>query len=279
MFCPRVGHINFLNVLPLAWSYAHGADQGLNLVRDVPAILNNDIINNRLDVSNVSSILYARNSENLVILPDVCVSTDGDVQSILLVSKKPIDDITNDKIILTAKSATSHCLLKIILRMGHGAIPNYYVRNISPEDPIPYDATGSLFIGDDALWLYYHRRPDLYYYDLGKEWKRMTGKKMVYALWVANKNFAQEHPESLQLVYERIHNAFTKGLAHKKEAIETVIQTKPFTYQQLDDYLGPTIRWDLTDEYIEGLKTFYALAHRMNLIEHIPELNFANVKK
>ena len=31
MSCPRVGHINFLNVLPLSWSYAHGADKGLIL--------------------------------------------------------------------------------------------------------------------------------------------------------------------------------------------------------------------------------------------------------
>jgi chorismate dehydratase len=114
MTCPRVGHINFLNVLPLTWSYAHGADQGLAITRGVPAVLNNDIVNHRLDVSNVSSIIYARDSEELVVLPDVCVSSDGDVQSILLVSRKPIGDLRDDKIILTAKSATSHCLLKII---------------------------------------------------------------------------------------------------------------------------------------------------------------------
>ena len=116
MSCPRVGHINFLNVLPLSWSYAHGADKGLILTRGVPAVLNNDIVNHRLDVSNVSSIIYARDSDELVILPDVCISTDGAVQSIILVSRKPIEDIKDDKIILTAKSATSHCLLKIILR-------------------------------------------------------------------------------------------------------------------------------------------------------------------
>ena len=123
MSCPRVGHIHFLNVLPLTWSYAHGADRGLSITRGVPAVLNNDILTHRLDVSNVSSIIYARDSEELVILPDVCISTDGDVQSILLVSRKPIHSLQNDKIILTAKSATSHCLLKIILRAAYGAIP------------------------------------------------------------------------------------------------------------------------------------------------------------
>ena len=56
MTCPRVGHIDFLNVLPLSYSYNHGAAQGLALTRGVPAILNNDIINGRLDMSNCSSI-------------------------------------------------------------------------------------------------------------------------------------------------------------------------------------------------------------------------------
>lgn len=279
MTCPRVGHINFLNVLPLTWSYAHGADRGLSITRGVPAVLNNDIINHRLDVSNVSSIIYARSSEELVVLPDVCISTDGEVQSILLVSRKPIDDLRQDKIILTAKSATSHCLLKIILRGAYGAIPNYYVRHITPEDPIPEDATASLLIGDDALWLYHHQQPGLYYYDLGTEWKKMTGKKMVYALWVANKTFAAQNPEMLQLVYDRIHRAFQTGLIHKKEAIESVLPDKPFTYEQLDTYLGPTIRWDLTEEYLDGLRTFYELAHQMNLIEHIPEIQMANVRR
>ena len=279
MSCPRVGHINFLNVLPLSWSYAHGSDKGLILTRGVPAVLNNDIVNHRLDVSNVSSIIYARDRDELVILPDVCISTDGAVQSIILVSRKPIEDIKDDKIILTAKSATSHCLLKIILRSAYGAIPNYYIRHVTPENPIPDDAAASLLIGDDALWLYHHQQPELYYYDLGAEWKKLTGKKMVYALWVANKNFASEQPEMLQLVYDRIRHAFTQGLQHKKAAIESVIKDKPFTYAQLDEYLGPTIRWNLTDDYIDGLKTFYELAHKMNLIEHIPEIKLAAVKR
>ena len=278
MTCPRVGHIDFLNVLPLSYSYNHGAAQGLSITRGVPAILNNDLINGRLDMSNCSSIVYARHSEKLVILPDVCVSTDGAVQSILLISKKPIDELRDDKIILTAKSATSHCLLKIILR-SHGAIPNYYVRHVAPESPIPEDATASLLIGDDALWCYHHQEEGLYYYDLGKEWQELTGKKMVYALWVVNKDFAENAPEMLQLIYDRVHKSFQRYPENKETVINSILKDKPFTYEQLDSYLYNTIKWDLSEEYIEGLRTFYQMAHNMNLIEHIPELNFAKVRR
>ena len=65
---PRVGHIDFLNVLPLAYGYAHGGADGLAIERGVPAVLNSDLIAGRLDVSNVSSILYARHADKLRIL-------------------------------------------------------------------------------------------------------------------------------------------------------------------------------------------------------------------
>ena len=142
---PRVGHIDFLNVLPLAYGYAHGGADGLAIERGVPAVLNSDLIAGRLDVSNVSSILYARHADKLRILRGPCVSTDGAVESILLLSRKPIEEIEYDRIALTAKSATSHALLKIILRSGYGAVPTYNVQSLSVEHPIPEDATAALF--------------------------------------------------------------------------------------------------------------------------------------
>lgn len=272
---PRVGHIDFLNVLPLAYGYAHGGADGLAIERGVPAVLNSDLIAGRLDVSNVSSILYARHADKLRILRGPCVSTDGAVESILLLSRKPIEEIEDDRIALTAKSATSHALLKIILRSGYGAVPTYNVQSLSVEHPIPEDATAALFIGDDALYLYHHASPSLYVYDLGAEWKKLTGKKMVYALWVASRRFAEQDAAALTRVSRAIRESFAYGLAHKDAAIRSVLGEKPFTYEELDHYLGGVIHWDLTEEYLDGLRTFYELAARTGLIEKAPELVFA----
>ena len=290
---PRVGHINFLNMLPLTYNFAHGAAEGLSLIRGVPSVLNSDLISGRLDVAAVSSIAYARHSEELLILPKLCISSDGPVQSSVLVSRKPIEALGKDKVILTAKSATSHCLLKIILRGAYGAIPNYYTRNITPEEPVPADATASLFIGDDALWLYHHPPAGLYLYDIGQEWKQLTGQKMVYALWAVRREFANKHPESVQLIQERIHGAFLSfirnalpgparpagGLSYRETIIRSGLEEKRFTYDQLADDLGPVVRWDLTEEYMQGLNTFYTMAHEMNLIEHMPKIQFAKINE
>lgn len=274
---PKVGHINFLNCLPLTYSFDQcGFAKGLDIHAAVPSVLNNDIINCRLDVSPVSSIVYARNSENLMLLPDVSITADGDVQSIILVSKKPIEELKNDKIILTAKSATSHCLLKIVLNKAYGAKPNYYVRIIDMKNIVPEDASAALLIGDDALYAYHNNEEGYYYYDIGSEWKKLTGCRMVYAVWVTSRSFAAQHADLLQLVYDRVTRGFQNGYHKKAQAIETVLAEKPFTFAQLDAYLE-VIHWDFTVEHQEALKTFYRLAHDMNLIDHEPEIAIAEV--
>jgi len=274
---PKLGHINFLNCLPLTYSLKYdGFDQGLAVSSAVPSVLNEDIVQNRLDVSPVSSIIYARNNEKLLLMPDVSITADGDVQSIILVSKKPIEKLSNDKILLTAKSATSHCLLKIVLSKAYGARPNYYIRNIDMDTVLSGDITAKLLIGDDALYAKYHKQVGLYYYDIGAQWKKLTGLRMVYAVWVVNRKFAKKRPDLVQYTYEKVTQGFKNGYAKKRQAIESILDSKPFSFTQLDEYLD-VIKWDLGQEHLEALLTFYTMAHELNLIDHVPEIEIAEV--
>ena len=154
----KIGHINFLNVLPLDYGYKNFVKSDLNIVYGVPTFLNGELERGKIDLSNISSIEYARQAENLLILPKICVRADDSVTSIILVSKKPIDKIRDDKIILTSKSATAQRLLKIILHESYDAAPNYETRAVRIENPVDSDATGALFIGDDALYIYTRRK-------------------------------------------------------------------------------------------------------------------------
>lgn len=271
-----IGHIDFLNVLPLSYGYVHTA-QDLNIVRGVPTFLNGELKAARIDISNISSIEYARQSDELLILPKICVRADDDVTSIVLVSRKPIENIRDEKIILTSKSATAQRLLKIILHESYAVSPHYETRVVSVENPIDEDATAALLIGDDALQVYLHRPKNFYVYDLGREWKKLTGRQMVYALWAVRKKFAAEEVELLRATYEKILQAFKFGIENKADAIKSVLKTKPFTFNELDKYLGGVIKWDLTAESLDALKLYYKKAYELNLIECEPYLEFANV--
>ena len=269
---PRVGHIGFLNVLPLTYSYRKNFIDEIALTDSVPAVVNEMMKKNLLDVSLMSSIEYARQSKNLVMLPNFCIRADEDVTSIILTSRKPIEKLDGEKISITAKSATAHCLLKIILREGYKISPVYDVENLSVEKLIPENSAAALFIGDDALQIFLHKSEKFFYYDLGREWKKLTGKQMVYAVFAAQKNFAENSPELLKSVYEKISQGFDYGLKNKIAAINSVINEKNFTFDELDNYLGNVIKWNLTDEGIDALKTFYKLANKINLLDEVPNI-------
>lgn len=269
----RIGHINYLNCLPLTYALTKGIDPSWEIVRDVPAKLNNAIINDKLDISPVSSIIYAQNADKLMILPDISIMADGDVQSIYLVSKKPIEQLTSDDtIILTKQSATSHCLLKIILNKAYHIMPNYEIQTVSPANIFPSEeASATLFIGDDALFVNYHRHNDLYYYDLGNEWKKFTGLCMVFAVWVVRKQIAQIHHDEVLHVENFIRRGFVQGFINRHEAITSLAKNKLFSYAQLDEYLH-VIKWKLGNEQLKALSLFYRYAHELKLIDKIPPL-------
>ena len=92
-------HINFLNILPLTYSYRNGYANGLDIKYNVPSILNDDLANKRLDISHISSIVYARLNDDLLLLPNICIRADRDVESIMLISRVPIEKLNGEKII------------------------------------------------------------------------------------------------------------------------------------------------------------------------------------
>lgn len=62
----------------------------------------------------------------------------------------------------------------------------------------------------------------------------------------------------------------------KAAAIHSILAEKPFTFDQLDEYLE-VIKWKLGPQELESLQLFYHLAHEMNLIDHEPLLSLAKV--
>jgi chorismate dehydratase len=276
---PSLGDINFINCLPLHYGLVEGGfGQPVHVQPGTPAQLNSLVVAGKLNVSPVSSIIYAQHSEKLLLLPDVSISASGGLQSILLVSKQPIRDLHQGRIALTAKSATSHGLLKIIMHHAYQAAPEYFISELSLAGGVLDNAEAVLFIGDDALHAYHHRQAGYYYYDLGTEWRNMTGLAMVYAVWVVNREFATASPELVQMVYEQVTGAFAYGLGHLPAAAEALGGKVDFTTEQLIHYIN-LLNYELTPAHEQALLTYYTLAQGLGLIEKVPQIEFVKVKR
>ncbi|HWZ60243.1 MAG TPA: MqnA/MqnD/SBP family protein, partial [Gemmatimonadaceae bacterium] len=103
-----VGRIPYVNCYPV-----YGAiDRGIvpldaELVTGVPTALNRRMADGTLDISVVSAVEYARDCERYLLLPDLAISCDGPVRSVMLFSKRPAPDLDACRVLVSRSSMTS----------------------------------------------------------------------------------------------------------------------------------------------------------------------------
>ncbi len=85
----RLGRIGYVNMAPVFFRL----DADVEEVVGVPTELNRKLIDRQIDVAPISSIEYARNADTLRLLPRLCVSSEGAVESIQLISRAPLASI------------------------------------------------------------------------------------------------------------------------------------------------------------------------------------------
>ena len=91
---PRVGHIQFLNCLPIYWGLMRsGALLDVDLRKDTPDRLNTALVAGDLDIGPISLVEYLRHTDELLLLPDLAVGSDGPVLSVNLVSTRPLAEL------------------------------------------------------------------------------------------------------------------------------------------------------------------------------------------
>src|SRR6266700_5326277 len=160
----RLGRIGYVNMAPVFYRL----DAEVEEVVGVPTELNRALLGGDCDLAPISSIEYARNAERLRILPRLCVSSEGAVDSIQLVSRLPLERVRS--VAVTPESATSVVLTKVLL-------PD------AEHVPLDEEADAKLLIGDAALKSAFEDPTP--HHDLGRLWLERTGLPMVFAVWAA----------------------------------------------------------------------------------------------
>lgn len=199
----RVGRIPYVNCYPV-----YGAiDRGLipleaTIVDGVPSELNSQMAAGGLDVSVISAVEYARDAQRYLLLPDLAISCDGPVRSVVLFCKRPASELSGRRVLVSRSSMTSVALLELLFEHVWDAKPAFVpadaeLTDIARFTPDNHDAR--LVIGDAALRLGAHLQDQgerdalldrlgyRYAYDLGAEWKRWTDLPFVFAVWVAQR--------------------------------------------------------------------------------------------
>jgi chorismate dehydratase len=268
---PRLGHIQFINCLPLYYGMVkNDVLLDVDLVKANPADLVGEILDGRLDIAPIPAIEYARHAADLVLLPDIAISSDGEVQSILLLSKVPAEELSGRTVALTNTSRTSQVLARVLVEKRWGASATFV--EMPPDLPAMLrDADAALLIGDEALRAYWEPPADVYAYDLGSEWTAWTGLPMVYAVWAVRREYAEQQPDAVQAVADALSGSLAYCRAHLDDISEYAARWEQFPAERFRSYFD-ALHFRYEPRYREGLKRYLAEAVAIGQLDAVPEI-------
>ena len=266
----KIGRIPYINCYPV-----YGAiDRRVvplsgTIVTGVPSALNRRMAEGTLDVSVVSAVEYARDARRYLLLPDLAISCDGPVRSVMLFSRTPAEELDGKRVIVSKSSMTSVALLELLFENVWHARPEFVagdaeVSDIASFDREPHEAR--LVIGDAALVLRGEARPHVidathgsglppypFAYDLGDTWKSWTGLPFVFAVWVAQRTAPVA--EALG-IHASLITSRNWGLDHLAALAARASQVTGVSEPVCLEYLSG-LDYGLSYEHLAGLTEFF----------------------
>lgn len=265
----RIGRIPYINCYPV-----YGAvDRGIvplagEIVDGVPSALNAQMARGELDVSVISAVEYARDASRYLLLPDLAISCDGPVRSVVLFSKRPASELQGRRVLVSKSSMTSVALVELLFEHVWDAKPAFIPADAELADIdrfVDTEHDARLVIGDAALHLWsrlrapedYEPRAGLaeyrYAYDLGAEWKRWTGLPFVFAVWVAQRTTPVQ--ESLA-VHANLIQSRDWGIGHLDTLAAQAAVATGVRKRDCLEYLSG-LDYGLSYDHLAGLTDFF----------------------
>jgi chorismate dehydratase len=287
----RVSVVEFLNTAPLVWGFMGGPLAGkYDLSFTVPSQCAEAMRTGQADIAILPAIEYQR-IPGLVAIPDIAIGARGEACSLLVVCKRPIEKAK--RIALDTSSRATVALVKILAKEFWRISPEYVEAPPEPSEMLA-QADAALVIGDPALRISLKMAalaakpvgggsccegdPDdapvpgfesLFVYDVAHQWREMTGKPSVLALWAGRRDAITSE------VAADFRASKEYGIARVREIAEHASRKLDLPAGALERYLTKNIHFDLDDESLAGLSLYFEKASAIGLIPAIRPLEFA----
>ena len=236
----KVGVVNYLNTKPLLYGLQQSPiSERIELVEDHPARLADLLLNNEIDLGLIPVATIPSLNEYHIV-GDYCIGSEGEVASVCLLSEVPMNEIK--KVWLDYQSRSSVELLKWLMREYWGINPELIEATDENYRKEIKGTSAGLVIGDRA---FEQRKISTFLYDLGMEWRSITGLPFVFAAWVSNKQLPADFIVDF-------NNANALGLEH----IDEIIASHPFDLYDLKKYYTLHISYKLDERKKKGMELF-----------------------
>jgi chorismate dehydratase len=236
----KVGIVNYLNTKPLLYGLERPPIKDkIELIGDYPARVAQMLLNNEIDVGLVPVAILPQLPE-YHIAGHYCIGTEGEIASVALFSEVPLQEIK--KVYLDYQSRTSVALLKYLMKEYWGINPE--IINATNED-YRNEITGTtagLVIGDRA---FAQRKQSTFIYDLGSEWRAITGLPFVFAVWASRKKL----PDDFIAEFDKANG---KGLQY----IDEIVAARYYDLYDLKRYYEFHLSYSLDVKKRESISYF-----------------------
>ena len=248
----RVGCVKYLNARPLI----RGCPGEVEF--DHPSALCQRLAKGQLDVALVSSFEFLRNPIYRIV-DDVSISSDGPVYSVVVAHRGEFSNI--EEIELDPASETAVNLLRCLLA-ELGLTP----RLTAAVPDTAESRRAHLIIGDQAISFRQKHAGEFQFWDLGEQWKKLTGLPFVYALWLIR----PEVPDAKSIA-QRLRGLRDQNLADIQVIVSDAVADAAGKKQEirqefLDRYYNEHLRFGLGTQEKQGLQTFADLCSKHGVL-------------
>jgi chorismate dehydratase len=287
----RISVVQYLNTAPLVWGFTNGPLAGkYDLSFTVPSQCAEALRAGTADIAIIPAIEYQR-IPGLVVLPDLAIASENRVRSLLILAKKPIEQVRS---IALDRSSRSTQALTRILAAGHWKIDPEFFESEPDLSAMLERADAALLIGDPALRisiaiekksavdrqgravseaaaLGIESAEIFHIYDMVGEWRKFSSLPAVMAVWAAR-------PEVLTSeVLADFSASRDFGMSQISAISLEAARELELPHQALESYLRHNIDFSLGAENRRGLERYFEEAAKLGLIPREKKIAWASV--
>lgn len=286
----RISIVQYLNTAPLVWGFTKGAlREKYDLSFTVPSQCAEALRSGAADIAIIPAIEYQR-IPGLVVLPDLAIASQNRVRSLLILSKKPIEQARS--IALDRSSRSTQALTRILAEEHWRITPEF--SEAEPDVRAMLEkADAAMLIGDPALRisLAIEKKSTaspqgravcqgatlgiagaeiLHVYDVVGEWRAMTRLPAVMAVWAGRRETISDE------VIADFQASRKFGMSQLAAIGLEAARELELPAAALETYLRQNIDYSLGEENRRGLERYFREAAKLDLIPRAKPVEWAS---